>query len=199
LDEALGLARELNNKDLIAQILAWKSDNFFYAGDRNALAFHNEALNASAKSSDQALRITLQMNSFRSEGGSGSGAVAKLRALSQKADSAGLKYVSAEASLYAVEGLLKSRNYTEARPALGRLVADTEKLGARPLSAKAHFLLAELLRESGNLPEATTEYRSSQKTIEEMKKDAGDGILRRVDIKLMSDEANRWASSSNRK
>ncbi len=82
---------------------------------------------------------------------------------------------------------------------LQRLVADTEKLGARQLVARAHFLLAELLRQSGNVTEAATEYASTLKALQEMKKDTGESILRRVDIKSIFDQSIRGASPSTSK
>jgi len=201
-EEALSLARELKNTDLIAQILAWKSENSYYAGDgKAALAFQEQAVQSAAKTSDQALRINLQVNSFRTGAGQNAapGAIARLKALSQEAEGAGLKSLAAEASLYAAEKLLQSRNYGEARPALERLVADTEKLGTKPLSTKAHFLLAEVLRLSGNTTESTNEYRSALTSIDEMKKDAGDGILRRSDLKSIANQASRWTGLSAQK
>ncbi len=92
LDESLGLARELKNTDLIAQILAWKSENFFYAGDSKALSLHNQALKSASKTSDEALRITLQADSFRTSlhTESAGKAVARLKALSEQAANAGL-------------------------------------------------------------------------------------------------------------
>ena len=72
-----------------------------------------------------------------------------------------------------------------------------DKVGLKPLSAKAHYLLATVLRASGHQGEAQQHYRSTLQLLDEMRKEPGsEKILQRADFKTMNDEATRWSQAA---
>ncbi len=80
---------------------------------------------------------------------------------------------------------------------MGRALLRADKVGLKPLSAKAHFLLANSLHESGNQAEAQQEYRNTLQLLDSMRKEPGaDKILQRSDFKAMYDEATRGAQAA---
>lgn len=192
LDEALSLARELKNGPLTAEMIAWQGDNFRYKGDdQSAKSSYIRAQQIAAKSSDRDLRIALQWklaDMSVAEGGSRS-SIARLQALASQAAGAGLKYMSIEASLSAADAMIKTRAYAQARQLLKSLLASSENLGAKPLLAKGHLLLARALRMSGNAGEATQEYQEAIHALNEMRDEAGDKFASRADVKAMLAEA----------
>jgi tetratricopeptide (TPR) repeat protein len=197
LDQALSLARELKNAPLSAEIIAWQGDNFRYKGDStSAKSLYMQA--EQIASSDRDLHIALQLKLADlsvAEVGSRS-SIAGLQALADQAASAGLKYMSIEASLSATEALIKARGYAQARQVLGNLLASSENLGAQPLLAKGHLLFGTVLRLSGNARDATREYQAAIQALNEMRKDAGDKFVDRADVKAMWAEATHWAGTS---
>jgi hypothetical protein len=122
--------------------------------------------------------------------------ISEIQHLADQAAGSGLKYTSLEASLSATEGMIKTRNYTDARRALENLLASSEKLGARSLQARSHLLMGTVLRLTGKSADAGPEYRQAVQIIEEMQKDAGAKFTERSDIKPMLAEARRWAPQS---
>jgi hypothetical protein len=70
-----------------------------------------------------------------------------------------------------------------------------EKLGMQPLSARAHYLLATMDRDSGNRSDAQDHYREVLRLLDNMKKDPGaEKLLQRSDFKTMYDESTQGAS-----
>ena len=66
-----------------------------------------------------------------------------------------------------------------------------DKIGLKPLSAQAHYLLGNALRTSGNQADAQQNYRDVVQLLDGMRQEAGsDKILQRADFKTMYDEAN---------
>jgi hypothetical protein len=144
------------------------------------------------------LLLTLKLDAIKAsmEEGPAANVIANLRTLTNEANSAGLKYLASEASLYTAEALIRAKDYARARQELERLLTTCEKLGARPLLAKVHVLLGAALRLSANLADATREYRNSLQVMDEMRKDAGDKFMDRGDVKAMFSEATRWSQAS---
>jgi len=123
--------------------------------------------------------------------------VGSLRQLMQQADEQGVPNVSVECQIYMADAMIRNHDNAHAQQELKRALLRTEKIGLKPLSAKAHFLLANALRESGNQPEAQEEYRSTLNLLDEMRKQPGaDKILQRSDFKAMYDEATRGSQAA---
>jgi Tfp pilus assembly protein PilF len=115
----------------------------------------------------------------------------------QQADEQGVPNVSVECQIYMAEAMIRSHDNAHAQQELGRALLRADKIGLKPLSAKSHFLLGTVLRESGNQAEAQQEYRSTLSLLDDMRKEPGaDKILQRSDLKAMYDEATRWSQAA---
>ena len=154
LNDALILARELKNDGLVAQTLGFQGDAAFYRGDsKSAHALYEQALQAATRSKEPDRILTAKVNLAQ---GSAAGristqqAVASLRQLMQQADEQGVPNISVECQIYMAEAMIRSHDNAHAQQELGRALLRADKIGLKPLSAKAHFLLGTALRDSGN-------------------------------------------------
>jgi serine/threonine protein kinase/tetratricopeptide (TPR) repeat protein len=195
LDEALSLSRDLKNDGMVAQTLDFQGDSAFYRGDSNsALSFYEQALQAALRSKepDKILIAKIDLAKVEVQEGRGKTAINSLRPLIQQADGLGLKFMSVESSIFLADAMIQARDAAGARQELERALLRSDKLGLKPLSARAHFLLATIARESGNNSEAQGGYRGVVQLLDDMRKEPGaDKILQRVDFKAMYDEASR--------
>jgi tetratricopeptide (TPR) repeat protein len=122
-------------------------------------------------------------------------AVSSLRQLSGEADRLGLKFLSAESSVYLAEALVLSKNYSAARQELERAMPKAEKLELRTVLAEDHYLLGTALRLSGKPAEASGHYRSALRLLEEIRKDVNsDAVLQRADLSHIYRESQRWST-----
>ncbi len=195
LDEALALSRELKNDGLIAEIVGYQGDAFFYGGDfKSAQASYAQALQSATrtKEPDTILIAKANLAKVEVEEKRTQEAISGLRVLIKQADDASLKYSSVECSIFMAEAMMQSHDNTHAREELERALLLSDKLGQQPLSARAHYLLATIARNSGNNTEGQDHYREVIRTLDAMKKDAGaDKLLQRSDLKLMYEESVR--------
>jgi eukaryotic-like serine/threonine-protein kinase len=198
LNEALSLARELKNEALTAEIMTWQGENLAYQGDaKSAKNLYIQASQIASKTSDRDLQIALKLKlaGMSLPTAPSKKAIADFQVLADQAATMGFKDTSTEASLAAVDAMIRAKDYATARQTLENLLASTEKLGAQPLLAKIHLLRGEVLRLSGKQADATIEYRQTIQIVEGMRKESGDKFTDRADIKAMSAEATRWAAS----
>lgn len=92
---------------------------------------------------------------------------------------------------------MQSRDRAPARQELERALLLSDKLGMQPLSARAHYLLAVIARESGNSSDAQDHYREALRLLDAMKKDPGaEKLLQRSDFKAIYDESTRGIQSA---
>jgi tetratricopeptide (TPR) repeat protein len=106
----------------------------------------------------------------------------------------GLKYLSVECSIDLAEAQVNAKDYSHAREGLNRALNESEKLGLRTLLARTHYLLATVLRLTGNVPEASGHYREALRYLDEIEKDTGsDAVLKRSDLNVIYTESNRWS------
>ena len=198
---ALSLARDLKNDGLVAQILGFQGDTAYYRGDsKSAHELYDQALQAAIRSKEpeRILSANVNLAQVTLQEGQVQQAVASLRKLMQQADEHGVPNASAECQIYAAEAMIRNHDNAHAQQELGRALLRTDKIGLKPLSAKAHFLLGTALRETGNRTEALQEYRSTVQFLDDMRKEPGaDKILLRSDFKTMYDEATRWSQAKN--
>ncbi len=199
-DEALSLARELQNQSLIAQTLNFEGDSFFYRGEfQSAHHLYDQALQAASHSTDQHLVLLskLSLSKVAVKEGNPRSAVAALKSLVQEADALGLKYVSLQASLYLAEAQLDMKNHSRARQDLERTLAKSDKLGLRALTAETEYLLGTALRLTGSANEAEAHYKESVRLLDEIRKEAGgEKLLRRSDLNSIYNESTRWSTPS---
>jgi tetratricopeptide (TPR) repeat protein len=198
-EEALSRAHELKNDGLIAQTLDFQGDAFFYQGDfKAARSVYEQSLQAANRSKDaqKILLAKLSLAEVEVREKNGRQVIPDLRKLIQQADDLSLKYPSVECSVFMGEAMMQNHDDAHARQELQRALLLADKFGQQPLSARAHYLLATIARDSGNNTDAQDNYRSVISTLDTMKKDAGaEKLLQRSDLKLMYEESAHWSQT----
>ncbi len=196
LDQALGLARELKNDSVIAQILNFQGDRLFYQGDfKGARNFYEQASQVAAHTTDQAQILLSKFNlaKVNSMETHSRESIAALQTLAQQADQSGLKYISVEASLYLAQALINNKDYSGARQELDNALRNSEKLGLQASLAKSHFLIGEALRLNGNQTDAALHYGQAHRMLDDIHKEAHtDEVLKRSDLAAIYQESAKW-------
>jgi tetratricopeptide (TPR) repeat protein/TolB-like protein len=190
LDEALTLARELNNQSLIAQALNGQGETALFRGQAAAArALFEQAAQAASRAGTRYPELVARVNVNRAaiaEGRATPAVVAELKKLVSEADARGLRPLSAEASLYAGAGLVGSRKPAEARTELRSAVSKAERIGARALLVLAHYHLGEAERAAGDAGAAATHLEAARTALAELRKEArSDTLLNRADLKVV--------------
>jgi serine/threonine protein kinase/tetratricopeptide (TPR) repeat protein len=200
LDEALRLSRELKNDGMVAQTLDFEGDLAYYGGDvKSARSYYQSALQAAAhtKEPDKTLIAKADLARVDIEEGHAAVAISNLRSLAQQAEEQGFAFMAVECSIYLAEAMIQARDYSHAREELERALLQADKLGLKPLSTKAHYALATVLRQSGSPTDAQEHYRNSIQLIDSMLKEPGaEKILQRSDFKAIYDAASRWSQAA---
>jgi tetratricopeptide (TPR) repeat protein len=118
------------------------------------------------------------------------------KSLAEEADSMGMKYLSVECSTYLAEALMNTKDYSRARQELDRALSRAEKLRLRTLLARGQYLLATILRLTGNSAEASGHYREALRLLDEIRKEPGAGkVMERADLQPVYTESTRWAQA----
>ncbi len=199
LDDALSLSRELKNDGMLAQTLGFMGDASFYRGDlKSARGSYERALQAADHSTetDKKLIAGLDLARLMLQEGRSKEAIARLQPLAKNAESLGLKYIAAQCSLTLAEAMIQVKDYAHAKPELEKLLLRSDKLGLQPVSAKAHYLQATMLRLSGNTADAQDQYRQALKLLDAISKEKGaEKVLQRSDLSTMYNEASRWVQA----
>ena len=85
---------------------------------------------------------------------------------------------------------MPARNWSA--PCCSRTSSDMQ-----PLSARAHYLLAAIARDSGNSSEAQDNYREALRLLDAMKKDPGaEKLLQRSDFKAIYEASTRGVQAA---
>lgn len=185
LDEALTVARGLKNQAQVAAVLGYEADNFYYRGDyKSAAPLYDQALQAASHTTDAQLTLLAKVNLAKLAVKQGrTTAVSQLRALSEQANAAGLKYLSIQCSVSLGEALTNAKSYPLAQRELEGAVTRSEKLGLRALLAQSHFLLGRALELSGHAADAAPHYAQARQIAESIREEAkADGIVGRSDL-----------------
>jgi eukaryotic-like serine/threonine-protein kinase len=186
LEEAMTVAHELKNQAKTAEILGYQGDNAFYRGDnRAAAALYDEALKTASHTSNLDLTLVAKFNVAKAAVRQGrfQSAASSLSKLSEEADGMGLKYVSAECSIYGAEALMNLKSYEPAKKELESALSRTEKLGMRVLLAQSHYLLARDLELAGKAADAPEHFTEARKILDDIQKEAKtDSIVKRSDL-----------------
>jgi tetratricopeptide (TPR) repeat protein len=190
LDEAQSLARELHNNTLIAQILNFQGNAFFYRGDiRSAANLFSQALAATSGTTEREVILLSKLNLAKSavKEGRNQAAIGPLKALVLETDALGLKYLSTEAALDLAEALLNTHQYPAARKELEAALRTSEKLGLQALLARGHHLLGRTLELTGSRAEASRHFTDARRILEAIHQESGtDAILQRADLSPIS-------------
>lgn len=199
LDEALKLANELKNANLVAQTLNFQADRLYYGGDaKGASELGKQVLQAAQSASDRSLTLLAQadMAIIASTVQPTRALAVRLGELAQEADTRGLKSLSVECLLQRADTLIKlgdtANGLREAEHALAR----AEALGLSVPLAKAYYLKASVLRAKGD-GAARRDYAKALRLLEEVKGDGGnENVLKRADLAAMHAEAVKWSKAS---
>jgi eukaryotic-like serine/threonine-protein kinase len=191
LNDAMALAKELQNKTLIAQTLNYQGDVFYYRGDsKKAADVFAQAVAASAsKDVDNEVALLSKFNSAKCSVQEKNGKISAsaLRSLVHSADAAGLKNIATEAGIELGALLLNARQHAEARSELEKAWATSEKLGLLASQARTQFLLGRVLGASGNASEAQTHYAAAKRILEAIGQESGTAaVLQRKDLAEIS-------------
>ncbi|MGH9863398.1 MAG: tetratricopeptide repeat protein [Candidatus Acidiferrales bacterium] len=201
LQEALSLARELRNDAQVAKVLNYQGDLAFYQGNFSAAhRLYNEALQAASGTEDRQVALLSKINLAKValHEGSSQTALSSLKALSREAASLGLKYLSAECSLYSGEALLEAKNYPQAERELEDALRTSENLGLRAHQARTHFVLGKVLTLTGRPTDATRHAQKARQLLQEMQKEVGgDTLLQRQDLKAIFSETASLAQKQS--
>jgi tetratricopeptide (TPR) repeat protein len=186
LDEALQVAQGLKSESLTSQTLNYQGDSAYYRGDvKTARALFEQAAQTAKRASSRydELRANLNLAKLAAEDARPQVPVNELRTLMGQADAAGLKYQSAECSLYLGTALIGAKDFRQARTELESAVRKSDSLGARARLARSHYFLGEALRLAGDSA-ATGHFTTARQMVEEMKSESRtDGLLTRYDFK----------------
>src|SRR3984957_14449238 len=195
LNESLKLARDLKSDSVTAETLGFQGDSYFYQADfKSARASYTQALQAASRAKEPVEILIAKANlaKVQVQEKHAREAIAALRPLIQQANELGLKYTAVESSIFLAEAMLQAHDASGARQELDRALLLSEKLGMQPLSARAHYLLAAIDRESGNDVGAQDHYREALRLLDTMRKDPGaEKLLQRTDFKTIHDESTR--------
>jgi serine/threonine protein kinase/tetratricopeptide (TPR) repeat protein len=198
LDQAESIARDLKDQDLTSRVLGTRGEIALFRGDAAAAApFFERALPAAAKGNDRDAILAARINSGRLAifQGKGSEAVARLRPLTA-ADATFDRNLAVQAQVYLAEALILTKDYSGARQVLQQAAAPAEKSGMRLRLARIYYLEATASRLSGNSGDAWNEYRQSLALLNTIRNEPGaENILRRVDLKAIFDDCNRWVGA----
>jgi len=202
LDEALSLARELKSQPLVAQTFNFQGDAAFYRDDfKSARALYGQALQAASRTKDRGnvLESKIGLARIAIREGHSREAINSFQSLAQEANSLGSKFLSVECSVDLAEALVNAKDYPRAREELESALSKAEKLGVRTLLARDHYLLARVLRETGNGTEATGHYREALRLLDEIRKEAGaEKVIERADLKPIYAESSRWSQGDSK-
>jgi eukaryotic-like serine/threonine-protein kinase len=185
LTEALSLAKELQNKTLVAQILNFRGDTFYYRGDiKAATDLFSQAVAASSGDVEKDVVLLSKYNAAKCIVAEKryQAAVAPLKAVVAEADVVGLKNISTEATLSLAEALMNTRQYPAAKKELETAQATSEKLGLLVLQARSQYLLGRTLELSGSVADAPPRFAVAQRILDGIRQESGsDTILKRQD------------------
>jgi tetratricopeptide (TPR) repeat protein len=188
LGEALPLARELKNDELIARILNNQGDALYFQGDFAGARREYEqaaAVAARAKLPPMALVSKLNLAKLSVLDGRAPLPAAALGSLGADAERLGLKFESVYCSLLAGDAERRAKSYPTARVLLEATLVQADRLGARALLAQTHDQLSLLYAAQGNQAESRRHSESARQLLDAIRSDAREGVLQRPDFKAI--------------
>jgi tetratricopeptide (TPR) repeat protein len=198
LEQALAVARELQNSNLVAQTLLFQADRAFYTGDaKTALTLAQQAAGVAAKTSDPSLPVTARAASATATATlqPSRAAAQVLRTVSAEADRLGLQHLAVRCLIAAAATLVSVDDYAGARQTVQQALDKSQTLGLRFLLANAHYLRATVLRLQGSR-EARRDYAAALRMLEALgAEDGNQTLLKRADVAAWYAEAKRWATT----
>jgi tetratricopeptide (TPR) repeat protein len=195
LEEAEAVAKELKNDNVLADIQDTQGKVLFFHGDPKAAKdLYQRALQTATRAKDQNRVLVSKFDIARADIAlhQAQGAVSALKQIITQADSAGLKYLSLQASVSLAEANAASKPDPHSRQDLEGLLNRSDKLGTRVETAKIRCLLGNVLKASGDANGAVAQYKQTLSILDEIRKEPGaDHLLERADLKSIYDDATR--------
>ena len=186
----LNLSTRLKTIEMLSQTLCFYGDAAYYRGDlKSAGDFYKKALEAANRSKNLTKFSSPRYSIWRKSPSGRTRATGhrySLRPLLQQAESLGLKYMQVDGSISLAEARMQTHDSAHAQQELERALIQADKLGLKPQSARAHYLLAAIFHAAGNQVEAQQQARGALQFLEVMRKDPGaEKILQRSDFKAI--------------
>src|SRR6266404_2470624 len=195
LDESLNAARSAQAEPLVAIILNFQGESFYYRGDfKSSRPLFERAQQSAAKAKDpiQSLTARLNLAKVSIKEGKAAATVNTLKELRKEADSLGVKYIATKCSVALGNALLQAKDYAHAQDELQSAVRKSEDLGMKSLLPEGHYLLSQTLRKRGNTADADRHLQQAAQLVEEMRQESkSDSLLQRADLKLIVEEARK--------
>ena len=189
LNDALNIAHQINNDAASSMATNWLGDAAFYKGDYNgARQQYDKALQIASKTTSKERVLLAKVGKAETDvsQGHGQAAIAPLKKLTEDADALGLKSVSVECSVYLGAAMVAAKDSKDAHQQLDLSLARAEKLGLRVLEAKAHYQMALLLVQGGDVKGATPHYREVVRILQSISQEEGSvRVLERADLQGM--------------
>ena len=200
-DEALNLSREIKNDGMVAQTLAWQGDAFYVQEDaKSARPLYERSLQAASRTTerDKVLIAKVSLAKVDIQQGRAAAALNSLRSLSQQAQEwPGPRLIALVSSVAGGQEVVRPL-LPPARQELDRALGQSDKLGLKPLTVRAHYLLATTLRQSGNGAEAQDHYRQVLRLLDTIRKESGsEKVMERSDVSTMFNDSTRWLQTKS--
>jgi tetratricopeptide (TPR) repeat protein len=201
LHEALSVAREIKSEPLVAQVLNYQGDLSFYQGDfKSARSLYERSLQASSHASDHEKVLTSKFGLAKVtlKEGRAREAAHNLPSLCERAERAGLKYLSLECSVYSAEAAIVNKDYARGRKQLENELPNSEKLGSRMQTARIHYLLGTAIRLSGDTVESIRHYSTTLQLLADIQKEPGaEHLTDRADLHAIYVDSANWTRRDN--
>jgi tetratricopeptide (TPR) repeat protein len=197
LTEAGAVAKDLQNATLQAQVLRLQAERFYYIGDPSAAASTAaQAAQTASRAADRALQLWTEANVARMTAATQPtrAIVDTLARIGRDAEQAGHTYLAVYCSVLSAETLLRAGDRQQARREVERALARADTLGLRELLARSEYVLASALQAAGD-PQARRHFASALKHLEEMKREAGEKLLERADLKAIHAECVKGSAA----
>jgi serine/threonine protein kinase/tetratricopeptide (TPR) repeat protein len=199
LDEALKLANDLKNPNLIAQTLRFQADRLYYSGETKAASEMVKQIGQAARNApDRSLALLAQADIaiIASKTQPTPGQAVQLATIAQEADTRGLKSLSVESLVQRADTLIRLGDTANGLREAERALARAEALGLKVPLAKAYYLKGSVLRAKGD-SSARRDYTAALRLLEEVKSDGGnENVLKRADLATIHAECVKWSKGT---
>src|SRR5215472_7765737 len=187
LDNAVKLATDVKNDGIIAEVLNFQGDSYFYAGDySSARQQYEKAMQMATKAKNREVLTRSKFDLARLDVMQNRpvAAIPVLKKLVEETDAVGLRALSVQSSLYLAKALLDIGKPQDAQAELDRAMNRAEKLGLLVEQAQAHFLLGQSYSRTGRTNQYAPQYQEAVRILESISKEPGVGrLLDRSDLK----------------
>ena len=196
LAEAMTVATELKNNNLIAQTLLYQAERAYFAADLSAaqkLATEAEQTAKQAANRPLLLQAQVMVAMIASADQPSRSLATRLSALAKEAETLGLRALAAECTVYRADALLRIGDRVAAEREANRAIAVAESLGLRVAQAKAHHVRASMLKAKSGA-ETRREFAAALRLLEQVRSDTGnDKVLERADLAAIYAESLKEA------